>query len=45
MRRMQTLRRLIGWIARHAFVRVRNLNSDPEGRPVSAVEVGVGGSF
>ena len=45
MRRMQTLRRLIGWLVSHAFVRVRNLNSDPEGRPVSAVEVGVGGEF
>lgn len=42
---MLALRRLIGWLINHAFVRVRNLNSDPEGRPVSAVEVGVGGSF
>lgn len=41
MRRMQTLRRLICWIARHAFVRVRNLNSDPEAKPVSAVEAGI----
>ena len=42
---MLALRRLIGWLVSHAFVRVRNLNSDPEGRPVSAVEVGVGGEF
>lgn len=33
------------WIARHVFVRVRNLNSDPEAKPVPAIEIGVGGSF
>lgn len=42
---MLALRRLIGWLVSHAFVRVRNLNSDPEGRPRPSVEVGVGGSF
>lgn len=41
MRRMQTVRRLIAWIARHLFVRVQNLNSDTEAKPVSAVEAGI----
>ena len=45
MRRMQTVRRLIGWIARHLFVQVRNLNQDAEAKPKSAIVVGVRGEF
>ena len=45
MRHMQTLRRLISWLARHLFVRVQNLNQDPEAKSRPAVVVGVRGSF
>lgn len=42
---MQTVRRLIKWIARHLFVRVQNLNQDPEAKSKPAVVVGLRGKF
>jgi len=42
---MLALRRLISWLARHLFVRVQNLNQDPEAKSRPAVVVGVRGEF